>query len=150
MKIETVNLELPDNLKHIIKLQEELQTKMNSAILGVPVQYFGERILTAEENEALETAFKKSLLKEPTLKKEEMKSKYELAEEHTFKTGQDTEDVFISFVVGYETKEKQIIDKINALKSKLAEEKRQKLTKTINQERVKELEVQIKILQELL
>ena len=46
-------------------------------------------------------------------------------------------------------KNKQIIDKINALKSKLAEEKRQKLTKTINQERVKELEVQIKILQQL-
>ena len=47
-------------------------------------------------------------------------------------------------------KNKQIKDKINALKSKLAEEKRQKLTKTINQERVKELEVQIKILQGLL
>ena len=46
-------------------------------------------------------------------------------------------------------KNKQIKDKINALKSKLAEEKRQKLTKTINQERVKELEVQIKILQEI-
>lgn len=79
-----------------------------------------------------------------------MKNKYELAEEYTFKTGQDTQDVFISFVVGYETKEKQIIDKINALKSKLAEEKRQKLTKTINQERVEELETQIKILQGLL
>ena len=49
-----------------------------------------------------------------------------------------------------ETAEKKIKDKINALKSKLTEEKRQKLTKTINQERVKELEAQIKILQELL
>lgn len=49
-----------------------------------------------------------------------------------------------------ETAEKKIKDKINALKSKLAEEKRQKLTKIINQERVKELEVQIKILQGLL
>ena len=49
-----------------------------------------------------------------------------------------------------ETAEKKIKDKINALKSKLAEEKRQKLTKTINQERVKELEAQIKILQEIL
>ena len=49
-----------------------------------------------------------------------------------------------------ETAEKKIKDKINALKSKLAEKKRQKLTKIINQERVKELEVQIKILQELL
>ena len=46
-------------------------------------------------------------------------------------------------------KNKQMKDKINALKSKLAEEKRQKLTKTLNQERVKELEVQIKILQEI-
>ena len=49
-----------------------------------------------------------------------------------------------------ETADKKIKDKINALKSKLAEEKRQKLTKIINQERVKELEVQIKILQEIL
>ena len=48
-----------------------------------------------------------------------------------------------------ETTDKKIKDKINALKSKLAEEKRQKLTKTINQERVKELEAQIKILQEI-
>ena len=48
-----------------------------------------------------------------------------------------------------QTAEKKIKDKINALKSKLAEEKRQKLTKIINQERVKELEVQIKILQEI-
>ena len=48
-----------------------------------------------------------------------------------------------------ETAEKKIKDKINALKSKLAEEKRQKLTKIINQERVKELEAQIKILQQL-
>ena len=46
-------------------------------------------------------------------------------------------------------KNKQIKDKINALKSKLAEEKRQKLTKIVTQERVKELEVQIKILQEI-
>lgn len=89
-----------------------------------------------------------------------MKSKYELAEEyadnkmesfdlHPFYFN-DREKLQETFTVGYETKEKQIIDKINALKSKLAEEKRQKLTKIINQERVKELEVQIKILQELL
>ena len=54
------------------------------------------------------------------------------------------------YIFTVKEKNKQIIDKINALKSKLAEEKRQKLTKTINQERVKELEVQIKILQGLL
>ena len=89
-----------------------------------------------------------------------MKSKYELAEEYAYNNMEsfsihpfyfnDKEKLQEIFVVGYETKEKQIIDKINALKSKLAEEKRQKLTKIINQERVKELEVQIKILQELL
>ena len=69
LEIQPLNLELSDNIKHIIQLQEELQTKMYNSGLGVPVQYFGERNLTAEENEALETAFKKSLLKEPTLKK---------------------------------------------------------------------------------
>ena len=69
LEIQPINLELSDNLKHIIQLQEELQSKMDNSILGVPVQYFGERNLTAEENGALETAFKKSLLKEPTLKK---------------------------------------------------------------------------------
>ena len=55
-----------------------------------------------------------------------------------------------AYIFAVKEKNKYIKDKINALKSKLAEEKRQKLTKTINQERVKELEVQIKILQELL
>ena len=69
LEIQPINLELSDNLKHIIQLQEELQSKMDNSILGVPVQYLGERELTTEENEALETAFKKSLLKEPTLKK---------------------------------------------------------------------------------
>lgn len=89
-----------------------------------------------------------------------MKSKYKLAEEyaddkmesfdlHPFYFN-DREKVEENFTAGYEIKEKQIVDKINALKSKLAEEKRQKLTKTINQERVKELEAKIKILQELL
>ena len=60
------------------------------------------------------------------------------------------DEVINAYVKAYIIAEKKIKDKINALKSKLAEEKRQKLTKTINQERVKELEVQIKILQELL
>ena len=68
LEIQPINLELSDNLKHIIQLQEELQSKMDNSILGVPVQYLGERELTTEENEALETAFKKSLLKHPTLK----------------------------------------------------------------------------------
>jgi paraquat-inducible protein B len=54
------------------------------------------------------------------------------------------------YIFAVKEKNKQVKDKINALKSKLAEEKRQKLTKIINQERVKELEAQIKILQELL
>ena len=78
-----------------------------------------------------------------------MKSKYELAKKYRTTTPNQMYGDELGFVSGYETKEKQIIDKINALKSKLAEEKRQKLTKTINQERVKELEVQIKVLQEI-
>lgn len=89
-----------------------------------------------------------------------MKNKHELAEEYAYNNMEsfsthpfyfnDKEKLQETFVVGYETKEKQIIDKINALKSKLAEEKVKKLTKIINQERVKELETQIKILQSLL
>ena len=78
-----------------------------------------------------------------------MKSKYELAKKYRATTPNQMYGDELGFVSGYETKEKQIIDKINALKSKLAEEKRQKLTKIINQERVKELEAQIKILQEI-
>ena len=87
-----------------------------------------------------------------------MKSKYELAQEYYKQYVEGVpltqDEVIDAYVEAYTTVEKkklkQIKDKINALKSKLAEEKRQKLTKTINQERVKELEVQIKILQELL
>ena len=87
-----------------------------------------------------------------------MKSKYELAQEYYKQYVEGVpltqDEVIDAYVEAYTIVEKkrlkQIKDKINALKSKLAEEKRQKLTKTINQERVKELEVQIKILQELL
>ena len=87
-----------------------------------------------------------------------MKSKYELAQEYYKQYVEGVpltqDEVIDAYVEAYTIVEKkrlkQIKDKINALKSKLAEEKRQKLTKIINQERVKELEVQIKILQELL
>ena len=86
-----------------------------------------------------------------------MKSKYELAEEYYKQyvegvplTQDEVIDAYVeAYTIVEKKKLKQIKDKINALKSKLAEEKRQKLTKTINQERVKELEVQIKILQEI-
>jgi nitrogenase subunit NifH len=86
-----------------------------------------------------------------------MKSKYELAEEYYKQyvegvplTQDEVIDAYVeAYTIAEKKKNKQIKDKINALKSKLAEEKRQKLTKTINQERVKELEVQIKILQEI-
>ena len=86
-----------------------------------------------------------------------MKSKYELAQEYYKQYVEGVpltqDEVIDAYVEAYTIVEKkrlkQIKDKINALKSKLAEEKRQKLTKTINQERVKELEVQIKILQEI-
>ena len=87
-----------------------------------------------------------------------MKSKYELAQEYYKQyvegvplTQDEVIDAYVeAYTIVEKKKLKQIKDKINALKSKLAEEKRQKLTKIINQERVKELEVQIKILQELL
>ena len=87
-----------------------------------------------------------------------MKSKYELAQEYYKQyvegvplTQDEVIDAYVeAYTIVEKKKLKQIKDKINALKSKLAEEKRQKLTKTINQERVKELEVQIKILQGLL
>ena len=87
-----------------------------------------------------------------------MKSKYELAQEYYKQyvegvplTQDEVIDAYVeAYTIVEKKKLKQIKDKINALKSKLAEEKRQKLTKTINQERVKELEAQIKILQELL
>ena len=87
-----------------------------------------------------------------------MKSKYELAQEYYKQyvegvplTQDEVIDAYVeAYTIVEKKKLKQIKDKINALKSKLAEEKRQKLTKTINQERVKELEVQIKILQEIL
>ena len=86
-----------------------------------------------------------------------MKSKYELAQEYYKQyvegvplTQDEVIDAYVeAYTIVEKKKLKQIKDKINALKSKLAEEKRQKLTKTINQERVKELEVQIKILQEI-
>ena len=83
-----------------------------------------------------------------------MKNKYELAEEYYKQCVEGVpltqDEVIDAYVKAYIVVEKKIKDKINALKSKLAEQKGQKLTKTINQERVKELEVQIKILQELL
>ena len=87
-----------------------------------------------------------------------MKSKYELAEEYYKQyvegvplTQDEVIDAYVeAYTIVEKKKLKQIKDKINALKSKLAEEKRQKLTKIINQERVKELEAQIKILQEIL
>jgi hypothetical protein len=39
MKIEPLNLELSENLKYIIQLQEELQTKMDNSILGISNHY---------------------------------------------------------------------------------------------------------------
>ena len=79
-----------------------------------------------------------------------VEEKLELAEEYKEEALIKIKDLLEGYKNGYESAEKKIKDKINALKSKLTEEKRQKLTKTINQERVKELEAQIKILQGLL
>lgn len=62
------------------------------------------------------------------------------------------EDVRNSFEYNFAVKEnkKQIKDRINALKSKLAEEKTKKTDKRINTEKIKELEIQIEILKSLL
>lgn len=83
-----------------------------------------------------------------------MKSKYKLAEEYYKQYVEGVpltqDEVIDAYIEAYTITEKKIKDKINALKSKLAEEKRQKISKIINQERVKELEAQIKILQSLL
>jgi len=71
MKIKHLNTELSDNIKQIIKLQEELSNKMFSNI-GIKSEFFGGflnmRCLTREEEKALELAFRSSLLKKATLK----------------------------------------------------------------------------------
>lgn len=41
LEIQPLNLEISDNIKHIIQLQEELQTKMDNSVLGIPIQYLG-------------------------------------------------------------------------------------------------------------
>lgn len=69
MKIEPLNLQISESLKYIIKLQEELQTKMDNSILGIPTHYLGMRSLSEDENKALEKAFTKSLQKQTTLKR---------------------------------------------------------------------------------
>lgn len=62
-----------------------------------------------------------------------------------------TQDIVIeSFLEGFNSAEKRIKDRINALKSKLAEEKIKKTDKRINTEKIKELEIQINLLKELL
>lgn len=43
MKIEPINLELSDNLKHFLNWQEYARTKLDEGVLGVPVQYFGDK-----------------------------------------------------------------------------------------------------------
>ena len=46
--------------------------------------------------------------------------------------------------------QKEIKDRLNALKSQLKQEKQPKLTKTLNTELIKELEIKIQVLKELL
>ena len=48
-EVKNVDLELSKNIKHIIQLQEELQTKMDNSILGIPVQYLGIKIEETDE-----------------------------------------------------------------------------------------------------
>ena len=65
-----------------------------------------------------------------------MKSKYELAEEYYKQYVEGVpltqDEVIDAYIEAYTIAEKKIKDKINALKSKLAEEKRQKISKIIN------------------
>lgn len=42
LEIQPINLELSDNLKHIIQLQEYLQSKWDESILRVPVGHYCE------------------------------------------------------------------------------------------------------------
>lgn len=51
MKINPINLELPGNLEQALNWQEYLQGKWDESVLGIPVQYIGERKLTTEEND---------------------------------------------------------------------------------------------------
>lgn len=55
-----------------------------------------------------------------------------------------------SWMEGYESAEKRLKDKYNHLNSLLKEETNRKLTKTLNLDRIKELEIQVKLLKELM
>lgn len=48
------------------------------------------------------------------------------------------------------TLQKRVKDRLNALKSQLKQEKQPKLTKTLNTELIKELEIKIQTLKEIL
>ena len=65
-----------------------------------------------------------------------MKSKYELAQEYYKQYVEGVpltqDEVIDAYVKAYIIAEKKIKDKINALKSKLAEEKRQRTSKLFN------------------
>lgn len=75
-----------------------------------------------------------------------MKTKEQLAEEYAEANNDCYTNDFYGFINGYESKEKQIKDKINALKSDLSDVLRPKLTKV---EALK-LKAQIEILEGLL
>jgi len=49
MKIEPLNLEISENLKYIIQLQEELQKKMDNSILVIPIHYLGAKEIKTDE-----------------------------------------------------------------------------------------------------
>jgi len=55
-----------------------------------------------------------------------------------------------SWMEGFVSAEKRIKDKYNDLNSKLKEETNPKLTKRLNLDRIQELEIQVKLLKELL
>jgi hypothetical protein len=42
MKIEPLNLEILDNLKHFLDWQEYLKSKFDNGFLGIPIQHYCE------------------------------------------------------------------------------------------------------------
>jgi hypothetical protein len=77
-------------------------------------------------------------------------TKEQLAKEYRKTTPNQMYGDELGFLAGYEACLKTIKDKINALKSKLAAEKTEKMSKILNQDLIKELEVKIKTLEELI
>ena len=60
------------------------------------------------------------------------------------------DEVVGAFLVGFNSAQKEIKDRYNNLNSQLQEAKKQKLSKRIDQEKIKELEIRVETLKQLL